>query len=389
MRKLLLAVTFAAGALLVPVTAADAARCAKPAHVSFTRKPGSTSGRLTWQPPKHAARGTRYRVWRGGTVVGQTKHSSMKVRVSVGHRYRFAVAAVSPRGAVMHCRAHVRANVAYAPPGVPPDLAIEGTSNAALVHLSWEPAQRGDAKLTGYRVRRSGATYKQTSATGIDVPIANDRTYQFTVAAVDVHGRLSKESPPVTMDSGHLPPSVPQNVVASDISDTELTLSWAPSTAARGTIAAYRIYRDGKVLRQVKGLATRITNLAAASSHVFTVAAVDSSGWMSARSAPATVSTAPPVRSNGSAQAFLLASTDRSFADFRAHYTQIGVVYPTYFDCSYGDAGFVDHHNDQITQWAQQRGVKVLPRLNCQSSDTLSRILKQAEVSLDDFLAAL
>ncbi len=35
-------------------------------------------------------------------------------------------------------------------------------------------------------------------------------------------------------------------------------------------------------------------------------------------------------------QAFLLASTDQSFYDLEAHYQQIGVVYPTYFDCGPG-----------------------------------------------------
>ena len=37
----------------------EAARCPKPAHVSFTRKPGAATGRLSWQPPPGAPRGTR------------------------------------------------------------------------------------------------------------------------------------------------------------------------------------------------------------------------------------------------------------------------------------------------------------------------------------------
>ena len=77
---------------------------------------------------------------------------------------------------------------------------------------------------------------------------------------------------------------------------------------------------------------------------------------MSAQSAPATASTAPPIRSNGHAQAFLLASTDRSFADFRAHYTQIGVVYPTYFDCSTAGASSTGHNAADHTLGAAARG---------------------------------
>jgi spore germination protein YaaH len=209
------------------------------------------------------------------------------------------------------------------------------------------------------------------------VPISNDRTYRFSVQAVDAHGRLSRQSKPVTISSGHAVPPAPATVLASDVSDSELTLSWSPSTPARGSVTGYRVYRDGKVLRQVKGLSTRVTGLAAASSHEFTVAAVDSAGWLSAQSAPASVSTAPPVPSTGSAQAFLLASTGRSFADFRAHYRQIGVVYPTYFDCS--AAGDITGHDDQlVTHWAQQRAVKVLPRFNCQRQDVVAKILNDA-----------
>ncbi len=46
--------------------------------------------------------------------------------------------------------------------------------------------------------------------------------------------------------------------------------------------------------------------------------------------------TAEPVPTHGHVQAFLLASTDQSFRDLEAHYQQIGVVYPTYFDCGPG-----------------------------------------------------
>jgi spore germination protein YaaH len=139
-------------------------------------------------------------------------------------------------------------------------------------------------------------------------------------------------------------------------------------------VTGYRVYRDGKVLRGVQSISTRITNLAAGSSHVWTVAAVDSSGWLSPQSAPANISTAPPIPSTGTAQAFVLASTDASFADFRAHYRQVGVVYPTYFDCS-AAADLTGKDDPFITSWSRARGVKVLPRFNCQRTDVLNRIL--------------
>ena len=51
-------------------------------------------------------------------------------------------------------------------------------------------------------------------------------------------------------------------------------------------------------------------------------------------------------------QAFLLASTDQSFFDLEAHYQQIGVVYPTYFNC--GAGGAVTGNNEPlVTGWAR------------------------------------
>ena len=124
------------------------------------------------------------------------------------------------------------------------------------------------------------------------------------------------------------------------------------------------------------GLSTRVGNLAAGASHVFTVAAVDSAGWISAQSSPAHVTVAPPIPTTGTSHAFLLASTDRSFADFRAHYRQVGVVHPTYYDCS-AAAELTGRDDPLITRWAQQRAVKVLPRFNCQRAAVLNRILNE------------
>jgi spore germination protein YaaH len=88
------------------------------------------------------------------------------------------------------------------------------------------------------------------------------------------------------------------------------------------------------------------------------------------------VTTRPPQPTSGHAHAFLLASTDRSFADFRAHYRQIGTIYPTFFDCSPG-ADLTGADNQQIVTWARARAVKVLPRFNCQRSEVLHRILTE------------
>ena len=363
--------------LLVAAPTAEAS-CPTPRKLSFARTAGAASGVLTWRAARGAPHGLRYRVYRERKVIGQTNRHRMRVRVSVGHSYYLVVRPVTRSGRVMRCWGALQQRVKYVVPVAPGSFGVSGASGAAA-HLTWTAGRRGERRVVGYRVFRDDAVFRQTAALAIDVPIANERTYRFSVRSVDAGGRLSRATPPVTIETGHQPPPAPASVIASDVSDSELTLSWAASVPARGSVNAYRVYRDGRVLRQVRGLSTRVTGLAAGSSHSFTVAAVDSAGWLSGESAPAAVTLTPPVRSTGLAHAFLLASTDRSFADFRDHYRQIGTVYPTFYDCSAG-AALTGSDNPQIVSWAVARGVKVLPRFNCQRSAVLSRILNEPDL---------
>ncbi|MFL5885919.1 MAG: glycosyl hydrolase family 18 protein [Thermoleophilaceae bacterium] len=374
-RRLLLPLALLLAVAAVVPAVADAAKCKPPRSVAFQRLPGHTAGILSWKKPKKAPKGTRYRAYRDGAVVGQTKKLQIRVRVSVNRAYRFMVRPVSKKGKVQKCTAKLRESLTYVRASRPGDMAVTGASSAAA-HLAWSPSQRGDAPLRAYRVYRNGATFKQISGTGIDVPLANNRTYKLSVAAIDGNGQLSDMSDTVTIESGHVAPPAPAGLTAIASSEATVDLAWQPSAPPRGKVSGYRIYRDGVLLRQVSGTTATVTNLGAASTHNFTVAAVDSLGWLSAQSAPVTVTTTPPEQTTGSARAFLLASTDASFADFRAHYRQIGRVYPTYYDCDRGTGAILGKNNPQITGWAQARGVKVLPRVNCQFSSMLDRILR-------------
>ena len=82
-----------------------------------------------------------------------------------------------------------------------------------------------------------------------------------------------------------------------------------------------------------------LSSLAPSSDYHVTVVAVDSLGAISPLTAPLTVHTADPTPTHGNVQAFMLATTDQSFADLQAHYQQIGVLYPTYFECNSDGVG--------------------------------------------------
>lgn len=346
-----------------------------PRALSFARKPGSLAGRLSWRPPSRALPGMRYRVYRNGAVVGQTTRRSMPVRVSLERTYRFRVHPVAPSGRPLPCGARLKRRIGYRRPSRPRRLAASRASGAA-VRLTWSASRPGDAPVVGYRVYRDGRVHGQTRSRKKRVPLSSNRRYTFRVAAVDRRGELSARSNAVTVKTGHRAPPAPTALRATAVGEAEVSLSWKQKEPPRGRVAGYRLYRDGRIVGQVARRSTKIANLAAATRYTFTVAAVDGLGYLSPQSKPVSATTAMPQPSAGHAHAFLLASTGQSFADFRAHYRQIGTVYPTYYDCTAAGA-LVGADNPLITGWAKLRRVQVLPRFNCQSGAVLNRILNE------------
>jgi len=161
-------------------------------------------------------------------------------------------------------------------------------------------------------------------------------------------------------------------------------------SAVSGTIVGYRVFRDEIPVGQTSATGMGLDSLAPATGYKVTVVAVDSLGAISAPTAPLSFQTAEPTPTHGHVQAFLLASTDQSFFDLEAHYQQIGVVYPTYFDC--GVAGAVTGSDyPLVTGWAEARGIEVMPRLNCQNPTDEDEILNEPAVGqhMIEQLAAL
>jgi spore germination protein YaaH len=275
------------------------------------------------------------------------------------------------------------------------------------VSIGWRRARRGSIALDGYRVKRDGEVLGQTHGLSYAVRVSPG-THTITVAAVDLDGHLGPASTPLTVTiaappgSGETapgsrtpgsrgasptppaistpsapstpaspstpstpsPPSTPGGLKAQTVGEESAVVEWEASTS--GEAAGYRVFRDGVTLGQTKGLSMTLEHLAPETGYEITVAAVDAQGEVSESSTPLQITTAPPPQSHGTVQAALLDSTDVSFDDLQAHYRQIGVLYPTYFEC--GEKGTVSgEDNPLVTGWAQERGVAVMPRLNCQN----------------------
>jgi spore germination protein YaaH len=363
----------AALALAAPgAAAAKASMCATsaPAKVTFKRDRGRTYGWLRWTKPKKARGKVRYRVTVDGRRRGATTARRLKVRARPGQRLRFRVATTrAPR-----CARALTATAKFYAPTTPTHVAGAQNSETS-VHLSWAKSKAGDGKLAGYRVYRDGVSYRQVAATALDVAVPAAAQSTLTVASVDTRGHVSAKSAPVAVGSSGQAPGAPTGVIAASISDSQIGVSWQAGTAGVGRTVGYRVYRDGVMLAQVTGSSYVASNLAPGTSYTFAVQAVDSRGQLSPLSAAASATTAPPVPTTGSAHAYLLATTDQSFHDLQAHYMNIGVLHPTYFQCNRQSGAIEGRDDPLVTQWATARKVKVLARFDCQDTNAINTIL--------------
>ncbi|WP_028060019.1 glycosyl hydrolase family 18 protein [Candidatus Solirubrobacter pratensis] len=317
----------------LPPAAQAAPSSPAPVKGLSARPAGKLSATLAWDAAAGAA---RYRVLRHGKKVRDVKARTLKVRLTRA-KARYQVAAVNGKGRLGHRSRTVIVVRGHSAPRAPVAAAATNVTSGAAT-LSW-----GRSKA---------------------------------VIALDSFGWASKRSGPIKVVTGHDPPAAPGTPRATSVTDTTLSLAWTASGLPAGSrLRGYRVMRDGVVVRQVPAAGADLTNLAPKSSHDWSVAAVDTRGYVSAPSRVTRVVQKDPPPSTGEAHAFLLASTDSSLQAFEKHYRQIGVVYPTFFDCNLQTGAIEGADNRLIVSYAQDRKVKVLPRFNCQSTTMLHTIL--------------
>lgn len=382
---LVLALVAALVATLGPQTAA-ASVCtrAEATGMKFERKRGLRYGRLTWPA---TAPHSIYRVFRNGVVVGQTRRRSMPVRVKPGRLYAFSVRVVRTSGVLASCVGSLRQRVRWYAPARTRKPVVRKTGESS-VRLRWRRPRPGDGRLAGYRVYRNGKVHRQVRRRSARLRLPSGGTYRIEVAAADTQGKVGHRSRAVFVKIGHRPPGPPVNLSVGGVADTEVTLSWGASAGGSARVVGYRIYRNGALVWQVAALTSVVANLAPVTDYSFTVAAVDSRGYVGPAAPAAQVRTALPPPSDGKVHAFMLASTDASFEALQRNYRRIGTLYPTYFHCKWSSSTVLGKDDPLVTSWAKLRRLPVMPRFNCQHADTLHLILTNP-VAREASIAAL
>ncbi len=352
---------------------------------------GDAAATVFWTP---AAAGSQriigYRVYRDSALLGQTTGLSMRLtHLSSTRTYKIEVAAVNAAHREGPRTAPLSLTTTHTPPqGSALISALRVTDTSAT--LSWQAGAANSGRLVGYLLFQDGQPKRVVNGQQTTVTLASNRHYKFTVRALDSYGYLSAPAPDVEVFTTHTPPSTPANLSANEVTASSVALSWSPSTPVSGNVVGYRVFRNEVPVGQTATPAMALMNLAPSTVYRIQVQAVDSLGAVSAPTAPVSFETADPTPTHGHVQAFLLASTDQSFEDLEAHYQQIGVVYPTYFNCGVG--GEVTGKNDPlVTGWAEARQVAVMPRLNCQNPVDENAVLNEpaAGQKMIDELATL
>ncbi len=242
--------------------------------------------------------GSRDRNW---AVDWQNSHTQDVDWYSCGSAHSQPLNANRKAYAVWHLFARIAGWAGPIEDATPPS--VPGNPRAVTVaydhvDLAWDAAADTESGIAGYRVYRGGVVRGfATGTTFSDTTVEAGQSYSYTVRAINGATLASADSAavavetPVPLDAEA--PSVPAGLQVDGVTASSVLLSWSAATDNIG-VAGYRIYRDGTLVQSVPGTSFEDQGLAAATAHVYRVAAFDAAGNQSGLSAQVVGETIDP-----------------------------------------------------------------------------------------------
>jgi chitodextrinase len=176
-----------------------------------------------------------------------------------------------------------------------PTAVTAAAMDSNTVTVSWT-ASTDNVGVTGYKVLRGG-TQVGTATTGTsytDSTVAANTTYSYTVQAYDAAGNVSAASSAASVTTPQkvdtTPPTVPSNLVSSNVTATTATVSWTASTDDTA-VATYLVFRNGTQIASTAATSWSDSGLTASTTYTYTVKAQDAVGNTSAASTALPVTT--------------------------------------------------------------------------------------------------
>ncbi|WP_176560328.1 fibronectin type III domain-containing protein [Brevibacillus dissolubilis] len=195
---------------------------------------------------------------------------------------------------------------ATAVPSTPTNFAANPT--ASNVTLAWNAADQAKT----YELKRDGQViYTGTQTTYADYNIQSDRTYVYTLTAVNELGASEPASLRVTTPNPyHIGPNAPTNLTG-ETTETSATLTWDP---ALSDTWVYFISRDGQpIADNVKGNTFTDNGLTPGNTYEYSVTAFNAWDWSTATVITVTTKVPAPVAPQAPTN-FAAVTTDQTAA---------------------------------------------------------------------------
>ena len=189
-------------------------------------------------------------------------------------------------------------------PTTPTNVAANNQTTTTI-DVSWT-ASTDNVGVTGYNVYVNDVLTAQTANTNITISnLAPNTSYAFAIEAKDIINNKSPKSTVVNASTSQdtQAPTVPTNIVASNISGTSFKISWTASTDDTA-VTSYDVFVDATFKATTSDLNYTVTGLANTTTYAVTVLAKDAADNKSAQSAGVNVTTTDGA-SNGVTELFI------------------------------------------------------------------------------------
>ena len=285
-----------------PMFIADTTAPSAPSNLHSTSATASSVS-LAWDPANDDVGVTGYRVYRGGTNVGQVDGGTLAYTdtgLTDATQYTYTVTAIDAVGHESAPSSSTQATTLDATnPTSPTGLTAAGVPGQNQINLSWT-ASTDNVGVTGYRIYRDGSATPLDSVGGStttysDTTVAPGTQYTYTVTAIDAAGNESLPSNSATATgSDTVAPLPPTTVMATAVSDTQINLAWSGASDNVG-VTGYQIFRNGGAtpIAIVGASPTTYSNtgLSGGTAYSYTIKAVDAAGNVSGASTAASATT--------------------------------------------------------------------------------------------------
>lgn len=182
------------------------------------------------------------------------------------------------------------------PPTVPGNFTVNAVS-ASEISSTWSKSENSGG-VGKYEIWRDSKYHDYSLTTGyLDQGLTNSTTYCYAVRAVGSPGDISEFTDTKCAKTfpydDTAPPTMPTNLIANAISDTEIDLIWNTSTDDV-QVAGYNIYRDNAFINAAISNMLTDTGLVNSTRYCYAVTAFDLLNQESVASDPDCATTLAP-----------------------------------------------------------------------------------------------